>query len=133
MHKIYRLYLTIIFGLSITAPVLAEDLFVISHPDVLLTSENIRDVFLGEKQFAGSVKIIPADNNAAQGVFLSKVIKIDHARYNTTWARKGFRDGLTQPAIKSGDAEVINFVKSTPGAVGYVTTEPRGVTVIKKY
>jgi len=133
MYKNYRLYLTIIFGLSITAPVLAEDLFVISHPDVLLTSENIRDVFLGEKQFAGSVKIIPADNNAAQGVFLSKVIKIDHARYNTTWARKGFRDGLTQPAIKSGDAEVINFVKSTPGAVGYVTTEPRGVTVIKKY
>ncbi|MEQ1838553.1 MAG: hypothetical protein ABL858_09525 [Candidatus Nitrotoga sp.] len=133
MYKNYRLYLTIIFGLGITAPVLAEDLFVISHPDVLLTSENIRDVFLGEKQFAGSVKIIPADNNAAQGVFLSKVVKIDHARYNTTWARKGFRDGLTQPAIKSGDAEVINFVKSTPGAVGYVTTEPRGVTVIKKY
>lgn len=133
MYKNYRLYLTIIFGLSITAPVLAEDLFVISHPGVLLTSENIRDVFLGEKQFADSVKIIPADNNAAQGVFLSKVMKIDHARYNTTWARKGFRDGLTQPAIKSGDAEVINFVKSTPGAVGYVTTEPRGVKVIKKY
>ncbi len=133
MHKIYRLCLTIILGLGITAPVLAEDLFVISHPEVLLTSEDIRDVFLGEKQFAGSVKIIPADNNAAQGVFLSKVIKIDPARYNNTWARKGFRDGLTQPAIKSGDAEVINFVKSTPGAVGYVTTQPQGVTVIKKY
>lgn len=133
MYKNYRLYLTIIFGLSITAPVLAEDLFVISHPDVVLTSEDIRNVFMGEKQFAGSVKITPVDNSAAQGAFLSKVVKIDTARYNTTWAKKGFRDGLSQPATKSGDAEVINFVKSTPGAVGYVTTESRGVKVIKKY
>lgn len=133
MHKIYQLYLTIIFGLSITAPVLAEDLFVISHPDVVLTSADIREIFLGEKQFAGSVKIAPVDNSAAQGIFLSKVVKIDRARYNTTWAKKGFRDGLTQPAIKFSDAEVINFVKSTPGAVGYVTTKSRGVTEIKKY
>ncbi|MEQ1673495.1 MAG: hypothetical protein ABL865_00430 [Candidatus Nitrotoga sp.] len=133
MHKIQRLCLTIILGLSTATPALAEDLFIISHPAVLLTSEDIRDVFLGEKQFAGSVKIIPVDNSAAQGAFLSNVVKIDTARYNTTWAKKGFRDGLAQPAIKSGDAEVINFVKSTPGAVGYVTTQSQGVKVIKKY
>lgn len=133
MHKIYQLYLTITLGLGMTAPVLAEDLFVISHPEVLLTSEDIREIFLGEKQFTGSVKIVPVDNNAAQGTFLSKVVKIDTARYNTTWAKKGFRDGLTQPVIKSGDAEVVNFVKSTPGAIGYVTIESRGVKVIKKY
>ena len=132
MYKNYRLYLTIIFGLSITAPVLAEDLFVISHPGVLLTSENIREIFLGEKQFAGAVKIAPVDNRAAQGVFLSNAVKIDSAKYNTTWAKKGFRDGLSQPIVKSGDAEVIHFVKSTSGAVGYVTTQPHDVTVIKK-
>ncbi|MEQ1814217.1 MAG: hypothetical protein ABL860_07185 [Candidatus Nitrotoga sp.] len=133
MHKIQRLCLTIILSLSTTIPALAEDLFVISNPDTVLTSENIREVFLGEKQFAGAVKIVPVDNSAAQENFLSKVVKIDSARYNTAWAKKGFRDGIPQPAIKSGDAEVIRFVKSTPGAIGYVTTESRGVTVIRKY
>lgn len=132
MHKIQRLCLTIILSLSTTTPALAEDLFVISNPNTVLTSEDIREVFLGEKQFAGSVKIAPVDNSAAQRVFLSKVVKIDPARYNTTWAKKGFRDGLSQPVVKSSDAEVIHFVKSTSGAVGYVTTQPRDVTVIRK-
>jgi ABC-type phosphate transport system substrate-binding protein len=133
MHKIYRLYLTIIFCLGIATPAWAEDLFVISHPNMVLTSDNIRDVFLGEKQFAGSTKIIPVANNAAQADFLSKVVKISPSRYSTAWTKKAFRDGLTQPVVKSGDAEVIHFVKSTPGAVGYVTSQPPGVTVINKY
>lgn len=132
MHKTQRLCLTIILGLSTTTPALAEGLFVISNPNIVLTRENIREIFLGEKQFAGSVKIAPVDNSAAQGVFLSKVVKIDSAKYNTTWAKKGFRDGLSQPIVKSSDAEVINFVKSTPGAVGYVTTQPHDVPVIKR-
>jgi len=132
MHKTQRLCLTIIFGLSTTTPVLAEGFFIISNPNIVLTRENIREIFLGEKQFAGSVKITPVDNSAAQGVFLSNVVKIDSAKYNATWAKKGFRDGLSQPIVKSGDAEVIHFVKSTFGAVGYVTTQPRDVSVIKK-
>ncbi|MEQ1838554.1 MAG: hypothetical protein ABL858_09530 [Candidatus Nitrotoga sp.] len=132
MHKTQRLCLTIIFGLSTTTPALAEGFFIISNPNIVLTRENIREIFLGEKQFADSVKITPVDNSAAQGVFLSNFVKIDSAKYNTTWAKKGFRDGLSQPIVKSGDAEVIHFVKSTSGAVGYVTTQPRDVSVIKK-
>ncbi len=132
MHKIQRLYLTIILSLGVTAPVLAEDLFVISNSNIMLAKEDIREIFLGEKQFAGSMKIAPVDNSAAQGVFLSQVVKIHTSRYNSNWTKKGFRDGLAQPPVKSGDAEVINFVKSTPGAVGYVTTQPRDVIVINK-
>ena len=115
-----------------TAPVLAEELFMISHPGVSLTREDIREIFLGEKQFTGSVKIVPVDNRTAQTTFLSNVVKIDSSRYNTNWTKKGFRDGLAQPVVKSGDAEVINFIKSTTGAVGYVKTQPRGVAVIER-
>jgi ABC-type phosphate transport system substrate-binding protein len=133
MHKIQRLYLTTILCLGISTPAWAEDLFVISHPNMVLTSENIRAIFLGEKQFAGSTKIIPVDNNAAQAAFLSQVIKIDHPRYDNSWTKKAFRDGLAQPSVMSGDTEVTHFVKSTPGSVGYVTSlSNNGVTVIKK-
>lgn len=120
-------------ALSITNAAMAEDLYVISNPGIKLTPDEIREVFLGEKQFAGSVKIIPVENTQAQAAFLSKVIKLEQDKYNTSWTKKSFRDGLTPPIAKSGDAAVYSFVKSTPGAVGYVTTKPADVTLIEKY
>lgn len=109
------------------------DVFVIAHPSVQITANDIREVFLGDKQFAGSVKLIPIDNGAAQEHFLSKVLKLDGPKYNSMWTKKSFREGLNPPAVKSGDAEVVEFVKKTPGAVGYLGGPPAGVNVVQKY
>ena len=35
---------------------------VIGHSTVSLSGDEIRDVFLGEKQFAGNLKLVPVDN-----------------------------------------------------------------------
>jgi hypothetical protein len=56
---------------------------------------------------------------------------MDAAKYNGIWTKKSFRDGLTPPAVKSGDAEVIEFVKRTSGAIGYASSAPAGVKVIQ--
>jgi ABC-type phosphate transport system substrate-binding protein len=56
---------------------------------------------------------------------------MNSAKYAGIWTKKAFRDGLTAPAMKSGDAEVIEFVKRTPGAVGYVSSSPSGVNIVK--
>ena len=135
MNKFKYLSMAALLGIGLTAQALAEDIYVIAHPAAGVTAADVREIFLGEKQFAGSVKIIPVDNTAIQEVFLSKVMKMDAAKYSTTWTKKAFRDGLSPPAPKSGgDADVTNYVKSTPGAVGYVTTKPGGgVAVVEKY
>ena len=109
----------------------AADLVVISNPDISIASSEIKDVFLGEKQFAGGTKLIVVDNATAQVGFLSKFMNMDAAKYNGIWTKKSFRDGLTAPALKSGDAEVIEYIKHTPGSVGYVTTKPPGVKIIQ--
>lgn len=109
----------------------AADLVVITNPDISIASSDIKDVFLGEKQFAGSTKLIVVDNASAQGGFLSKFMNMDATKYNGIWTKKSFRDGLTAPALKSGDAEVIEYIKRTPGSVGYVTTKPPGVKIIQ--
>jgi hypothetical protein len=49
------------------------------------------------------------------------------------WTKKSFREGINPPPVKSGDTEVADFVKKTPGAVGYVSSQPSGVNVIHKY
>lgn len=109
----------------------AGDIVVISNSEVVVSAGEIRDIFLGEKQFAGSTKLVVIDNAALQSGFLSKVMHMDAAKYNGIWTKKSFRDGLTPPAVKSGDAEVIEYIKRTPGAIGYVSTTPAGVKVIQ--
>lgn len=133
MKKIPALFCGMLLVTSAATQALAEDLYVIANPNASITANDIREIFLGEKQFAGSVKLVPVDNAAAQADFLGKVIKMDAAKYSATWTKKSFRDGLNPPAAKSGDAEVLNYVKSTPGAVGYVISKPSNVTVIQKY
>jgi ABC-type phosphate transport system substrate-binding protein len=110
----------------------AGDVVVISNSGITVSADEIRDIFLGEKQFTGSTKLVVIDNAAVQGNFLSKVMHMDVAKYNGIWIKKSFRDGLTPPAVKSGDAEVIEFVKRTPGTIGYVSALPPGVTIILK-
>lgn len=109
----------------------AGDLFVISNSGVTVSSDEIRDIFVGEKQFAGSTKLVVVDNAALQSSFLSKVMHMDAAKYNGIWIKKSFRDGLTPPTVKSGDAEVIEYIKRTPGAIGYVSAAPAGVKIIQ--
>jgi ABC-type phosphate transport system substrate-binding protein len=111
----------------------AADIYLISNSSLTLTPDEARDVFLGEKQLAGNVKIVPFDNSAAQNEFLSKVLHMDAAKYSTLWTKKGFREGLNAPAVKGSDLEVISNVKANPGGVGYVTAPPPGVNVIRKF
>ena len=106
-------------------------LYVICNPSVHLSSDDLRDVFLGEKQFAGPVRLTPADNRAAQAIFLEHILKMAYAKYSTSWTKKSFRDGVNPPPVKGSDAETIEFVRRETGACSYVTTAPGwGVQIV---
>jgi hypothetical protein len=106
---------------------------VIAHASVKLNPDEIRDVFLGERQFSGGVKLIPVDNSSARAEFLSRVLQSDERKYAARWTRKSFREGLAAPSLKGSDAEVIAFVRSTPGAIGYVSGTATDVKVLETY
>ncbi len=122
----------IAMGQAAAQPAQAGDvLYVICNPAVHVSQEDLRDVFLGEKQFAGSVRLAPADNRAAQGAFLARVLKMALAKYSTTWTKKSFRDGVNPPPVKGSDAEALEYVRREAGACSYVTTAPgSGVQVV---
>lgn len=118
------------------APARAGEL--IAHPYVNnLNADDIRNVYLGEKQLAGSLRLVPVWNLAAAGEFLSKVLQTDDAKYQARWFRKRFREGLSPPPTLGSDAEVVAFVRSTPGAIGYVSSiddaSALGVKVLERY
>jgi len=114
-------------------PSWAGDIYVVAHASVTLTADEVREVFLGDKQFAGSVKLAPVENGSLQAEFQSKVLKVDAARYASVWSKKGFREGLTPPPVRASDADVINAIKANPGTVGYVSQPTADVKVIQKY
>jgi hypothetical protein len=112
----------------------ADDLYLVCHTGVSLAAADVRDMFLGEKQFLNTVRLVPVDNIAAQAAFLEKVLKMDSVKYATTWAKKSFRDGINPPPAMANDAAVLDFVKRTPGGCGYLGADPMaGVALIGKF
>ena len=109
----------------------AADLYLICNPGVSLAASDVRDLFLGEKQFAGAVRLVPVDNSAAQNVFLEKVLRMNAAKYSTTWTKKSFRDGINPPLVTGSDAEALAYVRRTPGACSYIgSANAAGVRVV---
>ncbi len=106
---------------------------VIAHESVTLTADEVRDVFLGEKQFSANLRLIPVDNDVVQTEFLAKVLQTDRQKYIARWTKKTFREGLPAPLSKGSDAAVIAFVRATPGAVGYISGKAHGVKLLEKF
>jgi len=133
----HRQIATLLVGLACAGwagSAFAGDLFVICNPGVTLQAGDVKDVFIGEKGFAGAVKLLPADNGAAQSAFLEKVLKLDAAKYAGIWTKKSFRDGSSPPPVKASDAEAAAYVKQTAGACSYVgSAPPAGVTTVAKF
>ncbi|MEP7295984.1 MAG: hypothetical protein ABI702_07330 [Burkholderiales bacterium] len=105
----------------------------IAHESVTLDIDEVRNTFLGEKLLLGTLKLVPVDNAALQDEFLAKVLQTDSKKYYARWSRKVYREGLVIPPSKGTDAEVMAFVRATPGAIGYVTKAAAGVKVLRSY
>lgn len=118
-------------GLSYAAH--AADVYVIANEAHRFSPAELREVFLGERQFAGGRRLVPLDNASLQRDFVGRVVGIDPAKYSTVWAKKGFREGINPPDLKASDLDVVAVVRVTPGAIGYVSQVPPGVHVIDKY
>jgi hypothetical protein len=111
----------------------AGELFLIVHPSLEISVEAVREVFVGEKHFQAGTKLAAVDNLSCQKEFLEKVMKLDGTSYGKIWTKKSFRDGLNAPPARSGDAEVLAYVRANVGAIGYVTSPPSGVKTVAKF
>lgn len=109
------------------------ELFVISNPGIQISQAEIREAFTGTRQFVGTTKLVPVDNASAQASFLSNAIGMPAARYSVIWTRKSYREGMLPPIVKPDDDDVIDFVRKTPGAIGYVRLEPAGVNIVRRF
>jgi hypothetical protein len=119
--------------IAVGAAAQAGEVYVVANVTLELTPEEVKEIFLGEVQFAGPMKLLPVDNVGAQPDFLARVLKMTGPKYQASWTKKAFRDGLNAPPLKASDAEVLSFVKGNSGAIGYVSSAPAGVKIVGKF
>jgi len=101
-----------------------------------LSKKTVSDYFLKKaKKWADGTTVVPVDQIESSEVrdqFSRAVHGKPAAAIKSYWTQQIFSGRDVPPVEKKSDAEVIAFVKSNPGAIGYVadTTATDGVRVV---
>lgn len=132
--------LLLIAAVSSPMPLAAEDDFaVIVHPDNAATSIDLMtlsDLFLKKSKAWPDGRAAEPVDQTAEAPVRARFSRRVHGRSQDAvlgyWQRKVFSGRDTPPPALGSDAEIIAFVRRTPGAIGYVSTaaNTRDVKVI---
>lgn len=125
MKKIFILSLLISFltiGISAQYQVIVHK----SNTATTITKGEVASYFLKKKKkWASGQKVVPVDqrsNSAVRKAFSSAVVGKSVGAMKSYWQQAVFSGRGTPPVEKASDQDVINFVKSNPGSIGYVSS-----------
>jgi ABC-type phosphate transport system substrate-binding protein len=114
---------------TIQSPVASADLRfqVVVHPEVQgsqIKRDTLSSIFLKEVERWGSgLPVHPVDQSMrspVRAVFTEQVLSQPFAGIQFYWADR-IRKGVAPPPVKQSDADVIEYVAKTKGAIGYVS------------
>jgi ABC-type phosphate transport system substrate-binding protein len=112
------------------APVASADASfrIIVHPQVKgaqIPRASLSSIFLKQApRWSDGSAVAPVDQSVRSPVrkaFSSDVLQQGLVEVQVYWQRK-MASGVTPPPVKSSDEEIVSFVASTPGAIGYVSS-----------
>ncbi|MDO8445054.1 MAG: hypothetical protein Q7T53_02945 [Deltaproteobacteria bacterium] len=119
--------LIIFLFLSISQAHAAEIAVIVnaSGPLVSVSEADIADIYLGEKRFQDDIKIVPLlyPEGAAKEAFLRETVRMTQKEYKLYWTKKIFQEGTPIPKTPASPADIINTVKETEGAIGFLPKE----------
>lgn len=102
----------------------AGEIVVIGNSNVpKMDSVTIQKIYTGKVISVSGISITPVgvkSGTTARNLFLQGFLNQDEEKYTAYWTVRRYIGKGAPPAELSSDAEVINYVQSTPGAVGYI-------------
>jgi ABC-type phosphate transport system substrate-binding protein len=102
----------------------AGEIVVIGNSNVpKMDSVTIQKVYTGKVISVSGINITPVgikSGTAARNLFLQEFLNQDEEKYTAYWTVRRYIGKGAPPAELASDADVINYVQSTPGAVGYI-------------
>ncbi len=129
-QKTFILAAVLILIMATTGIGLAEDLVIIvnaKNPIGELSPPEVRRYFLKEhSSWPSGERIRSVDRNGPvpeRRVFLDAVIKYSSDQLEQYWIGKRYEKGIPVPPKLASDREVIEYVSSFDGAIGYVNSK----------
>lgn len=143
MRVLLKLTLGFVAVLAMGGPILAfgqGTVVVVAHPDTpALTEDALQKIYLGKVVEVGGRPIVPvnmAKGNAVRKTFMEQVLAQDDEKFVAYWTVRRYIGKGSPPREFATVREELEFVRATPGAVGYLdesTGDRRGVkTLLKK-
>jgi ABC-type phosphate transport system substrate-binding protein len=90
-----------------------------------ISRDQLASVFLGETTRWGNGQAIQAADQSTQSptraAFSNDVLARPVAAVQIHWVQKLSSGGVKPPLVKGSDQEVVEFVRATAGAIGYVS------------
>ncbi len=108
----------------------SAEIFVLANkevPDKALERESIERIYLGKKsQWSDGTRIVPVvlKSGATHTAFVKKFLDRDASQFSTYWKQAVFTGRGLPPKSFETEAELIEFVSNTPGAIGYASFVP---------
>ena len=112
----------------------------VANSTTSISPKNLSDCFMKEANtytWISGQYVVPVDQPATSETrqkFSKAIHGRDASAVKNFWQRQIFSGRAVPPAEKGSDAEVLEFVRTNPGAVGYVSAEANvgdGVKVLE--
>jgi ABC-type phosphate transport system substrate-binding protein len=104
-------------------------------PDAAISVEQLADIYSLKKAFwANKIQVVPINREASsveREKFSETVFNLSPQEMGEYWNRLRFQ-GKLPPLIQTSDQAVLGFVRSVPGAIGYINADqqPTGVKIL---
>lgn len=114
----------VLTALALLAGPVAAGVVVIGNPALpRLDQATLQKIFLGKVIELGGTGVTAANARAGSTVrerFLAQYLEQDEEKYTAYWTVRRYIGKGAPPRELASSAEMINFVQSTPGAIGYL-------------
>jgi ABC-type phosphate transport system substrate-binding protein len=125
---------TVIYILLISISLLAEEIVIANTSDKDLTSDDIKQIYLGKRKLwsdGTKISLVTFKSGAITDSFMKNFLNKKTDQFLIYWKQLMFTGRGSMPKLVSSEEEMIEYVKETPGAIGYVSESViEGVKII---
>ena len=89
-----------------------------------LSLDEVKNIFLGKKtkwSDGKKVHFVTRKKSEVHKIFLKKYVSKTTSQFRNYWKKQVFTGKGRSPKVFKNDAEMISFVASTEGAIGYIS------------
>ena len=126
----YGLLLYVILSFFISTPASSQQIKIVGHldgPPAQLDSKELRSIFKAQKQWWDNdtkISIVLLKSSVPiSGTIADKVFAMTKNEVKTYWIQIVFRGKAATPKHLDSEGAVVDYVASTPGAIGVVSAD----------